>query len=625
MSPSVDHEPILRKLNPRIIWRNCHGSCRLGNLESRRGTLIVPSSYEGATSSKNVKITFWRFTSSPDMVPKIHLFVLAGGPGHSGRVEDPKAKALIKFFGPSGLAVYLIDPRGLGQSSPFMKGHEGPSIVGLVPEITQTGPFPVAHLTARNTALDVGMIIVALQQEPDYNPDSTWHVFGGSYGALLANQVVFLNPNLLDSVYMTGLPRMRDSKRPSGRGVSENCALDAYCREQMGGNVWKDFRKSIENVLHPETNECTQAFSKVIDRYSGSGIEDRQILLAYLFRDLIYGRSTSFNGNFAQQTQLILLFLRVTSDCVNPDTYVKEVLAPMTIHLQRAYLTSEARKYAKTVEELLEEDSSQGSSKLDGFVNTIGILDIEFYSGPPRLLKSNENDLHDDIVLSHAYARRYDAYKEYLKDMEHTLNVPLRTGKTRVFLEQGRLDLHTTYQPTKDAFDRMVAPEKTWYMLDSMGHRVVINDCWFQRIGTFLGFIGQEPPERCIAHLNEFKKSNWKFEGHPKLGEWWKYVRKSGPASPIAQQVLPIPHYQYVKVAASQLPSDVPPAPAAKELSLRLYPSTSIVIPPYQWIALFTSGALLLLAITLAAYSYFSHRRSPSHLEEGNNGPNEVI
>lgn len=626
ISHSADYEPILRRLKPQIIWKECGGRCRLGNLESRRGTIVVPSSYEDAAISANLRITFWRFTSSFDIVPTIHLFVLAGGPGYSGRIEDSKVKTLIEFFGPSGLAVYLMDPRGLGQSSSFLKGHEGSSIVEMAPEITQTGPFPVAHLTAQNSALDVGMIIVASQRESDYHPSSTWHVLGGSYGALLANQVVLLTPNLLESVYMTGVPRMRDSKLPSGRGVAENCALDTYCREQMGGNVWEDFRVSIRNVLHPETNACTKAFSRIIDQYPESGVEDRQLLLAHLFRDLIYGRSVSFNGNFAQQTQLILLFLRVTSDCVKPDTYVNEVLGPMTIHLRKAYLTSGAKKFAKSAEELFEEDGSQGSSHLDGFVNTIGILDIEFYCGLPKLLQPEDYDIHDDIVLAQTYARRYNAYGKYLKDMKHTLNIPLRTGKTRVFLEQGRLDLHTTYQPTKEAFDQMVAPEKTWYMIDSMGHPTVINDCWFHRIGTFLGFTGQDPPERCIAQVNQSKNSNWKFKEHPRLSLWWKYVRKSGPAAPIAQQVLPIPNYQYVKMLAHQLPSVVPPPPVAKEPPFRPYPGTFAAIPLSLRITIFTFGFFIILSAALATYYYFFlHRRSPSHPEVDNDGPDEGI
>lgn len=614
MPPQLDYEPDLRELEPHVTWKDCSGHCVLGSLESRKGVIIVPSNYDDPADSQDLKVTFWRFTSSREIVPTIHLFLLAGGPGNSGRAEDGVAKALVKFFGPYGLAVYLLDPRGLGESSPFLRGYEGASVTPLRHEIIRSGPFPVAHLTARNSALDVGMITIALQKEPDYDPTSTWHISGGSYGALLANQAVLLAPNLFASVYLTGVPRMRGSPLPSGRGIAENCALNDYCREQAGGNVWEDVQRSIKSALHPETNACTRALSSVINKYSESTTEHRHILLTYLFRDLMHGRSTGFKDTFVQQSQVIFLFLRATSDCVDPGSYVKEVLVPMLVHLRKDYLTGGAKELARGAEEALEKSQSRTAQLFDRFVNTIGILDIEFYSGPPRPTRPNDYDLHDDVVLAHAYAGRYEAYKEYLREMVHTVNVPLCTNTTRVFVEQGRMDLHTTYQSTKDAFDSMVAPEKTWYLVDSLGHQTIMDGCWFQRMGTFLGFTGQSSPEACLAHLNEHKKSDWTFETNPELARWWKYIRKTGPAAPAAQQVLPVPNYVHVRTPASQIPPDVspplPPPATPRKVPFRPYPGTFAAIPLFLQIAIVFSGISVLLVAALASYYYFV-RRSP--------------
>lgn len=546
-----DYEPELRKSIADINWVDCTGSCRIGGFDSKKGTILVPSSYDGAHNSRSFHVTFWRFKLS-SAKPKMHLLMLAGGPGSLGRSMDFEAEEYLQKFGAQGLVVYLVDHRGLGESGAFFKEQHEFAEIKFAREIAKEGPFPLDHLTVHNAALDVSMIALAAQKELDVDGEGTWHVFGGSYGAQLANQVIRLTPNMYDSVYMASLPRMRNAILPTGRGLAENCALNKFCRNKLGGNVWRDFQESIKNVVNYQTNQCTEAFSRIIESYREVDEEARLGLLVGVFRDFIYDNTTVVKGSWAMESQVMLLFLRATSDCVDPDSYVEQVLSPIKPHLVQAFLDDKVYQERGAKGGSPTREDNAANDALDDIVNGIIFLDKEYHSGPPKYTAPGTYDLFSNIAIPRVYNRYYKAFQEHLKGMQFSLNLPLQSRKTRVFVEQGRMDLQTTYLPSWNAFEGIVAPEKTWYLFDSMGHTTLFGDSGIQRVGQFLGLPGYSFSESDVRDYNRLDY-DWKLKKVPEVTTLWKFIRNAGPADPLELQLSGVPGYKHVQTSAEQL------------------------------------------------------------------------
>lgn len=536
----MDYEAALRQQKPNITWQICDSSkCRLENYISKKGTIQVPHDHENPSSPK-ITISFQRFTKK-DRPSKYHVIFLAGGPGRLGRSTDGKISMMLRQFGDNDVACYSIDHRGMGDSSKFTNMDEKyMDYKDHIESIIKNGPFPVKFLTTHQASLDVSALAIAISNELDYDTNSTFHLMGGSYGGLWGNQVVRLTPNLFYSAYLSAVPRMRDAIPSSAIGLAENCAMDSFCRRKIGGNVMLELRKSIKTILNFKANECTQMFADMLDFYKETDDYGRLIILADTLQPLISGNIDI--GDYINSVQLVLVFLKATSDCLHPTRYDNEVLSVVKQGMNSLYFRSGDRSVRS-----FNRRKSDESSLLNVFVNTLGFIDSDFYPGAPSLTPKNLDDIHEDIGTFELYSPRQKLLQKYLKGMVHTENYPLKTIKTHIYMEQGRIDLNTDYRPAYATFESIRAPFKVWILYDHSGHSYSTKDkCLHDRLAEFLNIRKDSNGESCVYLRNKSKRLDWTFSHYSKLIKLWEHIKTAPNEIAASIQVGSIPNYQKI-------------------------------------------------------------------------------
>lgn len=567
---SKDYEPLIRARKPRITWKDCnYDACRLGTLISEKGTVTVPHSYDHDTG-KTIEISFQRFRHPSSTASPIKRIViqLAGGPGSTGRSKDETIKSMFHFYPNEGIAGITIDHRGLGESAPFE-----PLVASLMHTLKVASqvphlPFPIKDLTTHNAALDVVSLAIALLGEVDNDPNVKVFIHGTSYGAAWGNIATGLAPNLFEASFL-GSPPLTKGQRSDGRGVAEACALDDFCRSKIGGNVLEEYRRAIKRIVAYDTNACTRALGDHIEYFPGSTIDKRLYLLNSLFMPLITNKSSSILGPNTMSQQLLVPFVKATSDCIDPDAYIKQILPSMGPF----FLTRRVKKFtakadtivtkttAKEWDQLEEEEGelfiptmedleeiAQGEgSKLSNWVNRLGFIDLMAKDGLPNNIPPNFDDIHQDIVWPNSFAKPYKLLSPHLKDKLWTDNVPLQSEKTRVFVVHGRLDLNCTYEAAYNTAVGMRAAEVQWILMEHVGHNnIPKSKCWAIIMGMFLDIPNKFGGlEECLKQANQSSKLNWTFKNHPQLVKIWDYVKPCKEAAhPIAKQVSNVPSYQ---------------------------------------------------------------------------------
>ena len=530
-----DYEKVLRDLAPRIKWMECSSSqCKLSDFDSRKGIVAVPGDYDHP--DKTFDLTFQRFTRNTKP-PMRHVIVLAGGPGESGRSVEDKVKTILNGLADHPIACYTVDHRGLGESGPFLAGKKYKDVRNSFESFFSNTPFPVKNLRTHDAALDVGMLAMAIQNEGDFPAQSTLHLIGGSYGATWANQVISLMPNLFNSVYLSAMPRLRNTIVGSGIGIAENCSLDDECRKRIGGKVSEEYRIAIKNVAKYTTNECTKALGDCIPKYKETDDAGRLTLLAVSFEDLM--NNSFFLGEDNKASQLLLPFIKATSDCTDVAGYKRDVIGVMKKHMKLSVDQSSLDES--------QEKSLGKHSKLDKMVNSVGFIDLLFYNGPPNLHPPGNDDLFDDLAVPYSYLRLYNELKPHLANMKFTEHHPLTSTKTRVWLEMGRMDLITDYVQAWDTFEKINAPEKAWILINSQGHGFSDDTCLHTRLAEFLDIPAKGAGKKCVALVNSVYKLDWSFKNSPAYAKIWDYVKTSNKETlPIEKQLSAVPTYYHI-------------------------------------------------------------------------------
>jgi hypothetical protein len=528
LDTQVDWESRIADLNPRGEWKlsvdkeNKHSNRQILSYEA---SIRVPSSYDKSDKdSVDFPIHVQKFTKIRGP-PEVHVIFLAGGPGQVGRSYDYLIEQFLERI--DAAACYTIDHRGLGQSgnmpelSSFFKDSEVPLVV----------PFPLKHLTMHNAALDVGMLTAFIRNEHSLTLGTMMAIWGQSYGAQLAHQVVQLLSNTYDHAFFGGLPGLPSlGVQYSHQGLIEHCEQSNECRRLMGGNVRLNIQQAIKNVTTPGYNQCTDIFwgGRKLTGYSQGEIAVK--LTRKLFK-LITNHTNVHKKCRINTAQLALALIKATSDCRDPSSYEEKVLSPLNKWIK-------ANKTAPTVR--------NNHSKSGNVINPVIIMDTEYdfeTIGAPKQPNGLLN-LNINPIYSNGYYRSWQRLAHHIKGMRKTVQAPIVTNRTFLHYASGLLDMTTPPHASFAVFEADRAPIKSWFCLLD-GHHLLnryILASWAARIvntrdSDLLAGVDLYKTFELLRKQDEGNKLPWSFKG-TKYSGIWDQVNSLEENPPISEKYL---------------------------------------------------------------------------------------
>jgi pimeloyl-ACP methyl ester carboxylesterase len=228
----------------------------------------------------------------------MQIWLLPGGPGQSGRVFTA---AIPKLRSELPLADFLtFDPRGVGESAALRcaamqaDSEAGRAITesewkGCSISLKRDYGSRLEHFDTPNTARDLAHLI-----EAERAPEKQVFVFGGSYGTLLALELLRqgtarLDGVILDSVLPPSRRFLSDYDRSFervGRELGERCARDAECSRHLGPEPWATASRWVRDVgdghcaaLRVDANGLRAALALLVQT-----VETRTVLFPVLAR-----------------------------------------------------------------------------------------------------------------------------------------------------------------------------------------------------------------------------------------------------------------------------------------------------------------------------------------------------
>ena len=604
-----NYRALLESLNPEVSWKRCiEVYCKLKNYSSYYTKIGVPSDY-GNPHSKRIEIQVQKFHHFKNVNPKIHVITLAGGPGAAGRSTDGTVQYLLEQFPNDQIAVYTIDHRGLSDSACIIKGClPWREIRSHLPSITKNSPFPITHLTVHNAALDAAMLALAVKSA---DPSGRLIVYGASYGAALAHQAVKLVPDLFYSAVIESVPFLKGTSTDTFMGLAEHCALDNICRNKVGGDVWKEIQRAVRTIANLE-NKCSKILADQLDEiYRKTDYEGRIILLSMLLNPLFINSYGNRNVNF-HSAQLIVPFLKITSDCISPKEYKDHVFKPLSKYFSSALIND-----IQNSQRSFENDAKYLDTHklcLNTFVNTVILIDMYYYAGVPKIPK-DITDFSGNLGYITDYNRRYNLLAPYLAGATPTDTRPLITKHTRIYIAHSRMDHQTSYPPAYDLYQSIDAPVKVWFFLENRGHVKLYGDCFQRLLGEILGLTGaDESLLYCIKETNRKEALDWAFSHDTNLSALWKYVKTASGHVPASLQVKNVPNFTRGSSSTrtlSPVPADIRPS--------------SPILPPSKWpptiAPIITVALIICLSVIVGIVVYFKMLRKTAPIVSQNNNP----
>lgn len=512
--------------------------------ETFKTYLTVPSSYDSSSEEgrDQVRLYIQKYVNinNVHVMPQVFMILLSGGPGLEGEDQEPAVARLLSHFSSLALVCYTIDPRGVGKSSKFIP--DGHKLDGLCRDdlnlIIKEGPFAITDLSIHTAALDAGMLAIALQATPEWQPSSRLIIQGSSYGAAVAHQSIKVLPFLYDGGFIEMVPQVRGLSAPGLIGLAEHCGLDPFCRSffPSQGSIWEEVRAAIKDIIGAKANECVRTFVNYFDRdYFRRTIPmDRRVLLSLVFRETMGAKrlSTGF-----RPAQLLLPFLRITSECrLSREDYIRQVLKPLEPYIRRGQPINVVWTMGS-------------SSQMNHLANGILILDLEYYAGIPKAdpLSPAYEDMSISLASKLHYDKNYRLLAPHLTGYRFTDTRPLRTPRTRLLISNSRLDFNTGYRQAWELYSSLEAPEKYWLLLEHRHHESTWTTCHAQVIGYLMGLDeGAMGPRReadldeCLRRANEEERLDWSFSGVPSLAALWTFLDKRGaPSAWISPETIP--------------------------------------------------------------------------------------
>lgn len=521
----MDYEPNLRARKPVLDSWTRVSNYHNAPYDTFKTYLTVPSSYDSPSRGDKDKVRLYiqKYVRNVKVVPQVFMIFLSGGPGLEGEDQEPSVARLLSHFSSHPIACYTVDPRGVGKSSKFIPdGQKMGNIRDKLERIISEGPFAITDLSIHTAALDAGMLAIALQATPEWRPGARLVIQGSSYGAAVAHQSIKALPSLYDGGFIEMVPQLKGLSAPGLVGLAEHCASDPFCRSYFPSrsSVWEEVRAAIRNIIEAKANECIRAFADYFDRdYFRKTIRvDRRVLLSLVFRETMGAKRLSAGFRPAQ---LLLPFLKITNECrLSREDYIQRVLTPLEPYIRRGAPINAVW--------------TMGSSgQMNHLVNTVLILDLEYYAGIPKT--DPLSPTHDDMSISLASKTNYDkGYRllaPHLAGYRFTDTRPLRTARTRLLLSNSRLDLNTGYRQAWELYSFLEAPEKYWLLLEHRHHESTWTTCHAQVLGYLMGLEGATRPrtsdlDECLRQVNEKEKLDWSFSSIPSLAALWSFLEK---------------------------------------------------------------------------------------------------
>jgi pimeloyl-ACP methyl ester carboxylesterase len=250
-----------------IVWTPCPTITDGTGLDAFCTEVMVPLRPE-APDGEQIPIFVKRVPAKAKA--RIALWLLAGGPGFSGQLNEQSAVALSES---AGADVYLPDHRGTGRSSRLgCTTSEGPKSIGgsgIMPnewrkcaeDAKAAWGDRLLAFTTTNAAKDLGLLIDGLRV-----PGQPVFVHGGSYGTYWAHRYLQVRPDQADGVILDSIapPGMTFTDYDSnfdkvGKQLAAACAADAFCSGKMGPDPWARIGATLAKL---DAGHCPELAAK---------------------------------------------------------------------------------------------------------------------------------------------------------------------------------------------------------------------------------------------------------------------------------------------------------------------------------------------------------------------------
>lgn len=275
-----------------LLWRQVNRTIA-GISSVEEAFVLVPADYEDAFSPL-IPVNIRKFVRNNETSAgggegeAVNLWFIPGGPGQSSKTLEVMLPVLVVDL-PAGSAVYAVDHRGLGRSTPLASGAEKalleafPGDLHLLPQIVSNQQRKLGILTpitrvlrVENVARDLLKGVELVQKERRAGDSRKHFVIGISYGTMVARRALQISAigtfagALLDGLAPT---EKIEQSNESDRILQEFCEQVEGCAELLrgieagGGGDDLKVRGIIPRILQSNSgrrNSCTSYFMTAV-------------------------------------------------------------------------------------------------------------------------------------------------------------------------------------------------------------------------------------------------------------------------------------------------------------------------------------------------------------------------
>lgn len=409
---------------PRMALEPCELA---GGVAARCGTLTVPENQatgRGRTIDLFVAVLP---ATGPTPAPDA-LFFLSGGPGGAASVEYAWTADALYGLNRSRDFV-LVDQRGVGQSNPLrcpppgftvadaLRPENAPQLDAYIADCVSDLPGDPAHYTSAMAAADLDAVRAALGYEQI-------NLYGGSYGATLAQYYALAYPERVRTLFLEGASLLGVHLRERWP-ITRQAALEqlfAACAEDAACNArYPKLQAAFESVLarvgeRPATTSVARPDGApiVVDRQalylltnglllSTDGQRSLPALIFAAYANDDYAPIAATYRDIVQQAEQNLVQVMQWSILCNED-WARADVAAVTAAAQGTYFAAEsvaeARAFAVACAHLAAPQPADAATRFASFAPTVfrvGALDPQ---DPLEHIATRDQDVPNHLVLT---------------------------------------------------------------------------------------------------------------------------------------------------------------------------------------------------------------------------------
>lgn len=308
-----------------LLWRPLVNKVIEGVSMAEEAFILVPADYEDK-DSPFIPVNIRRFHKQlkTHVIFPVNVWYVPGGPGQSSKSLELMLPAFMKEL-PEGSAVYIVEHRGLGKSTPLANAEDKallekyPTDPKLLQEILKNKQRKLGILTpiiralrVENVARDLLKGVSLVKKE---NATRKNYLFGVSYGTMISRRALQIAPDgTFEAALLDGLAPVEriEFSNESDRIIEEFCNLLPECKRQIDGVTPRSavikVREIIPEILKNQNNSCASYFFNLMQGRS----------LCWSLHDLL--NSTLLQGRAKVKVATLRLLFEMVS-CRDPEGF----------------------------------------------------------------------------------------------------------------------------------------------------------------------------------------------------------------------------------------------------------------------------------------------------------------